>query len=57
MHAEGLLRHVAFGIEVDVKGLAGRDRVQKLDGADLDDPVPARGIKACRLRIKNDLAH
>ena len=42
---EGLARHVALGIEVDVVGLAGRDVVDQLDAADLDQPVALVGSR------------
>jgi hypothetical protein len=35
---------------------AGRDAVEKLDAADLDDAMSAGGIESCRLGIKDDFA-
>ena len=41
VHPLGFLRHVALGVEMALEALAGRDVVDQLDGADLDDPVAA----------------
>ena len=57
MHGKGFRRHVAFRIDVAVKGLAGRHAVEHLDAADFDQPVAAQGIKAGGFGIENDFAH
>jgi hypothetical protein len=41
VHGEGFGRHVALGIDMAVKGLAGRHAVENLDAADFDQPIPA----------------
>ena len=50
-------RHVAFGIEIAVERLAGREAVDQLDAADLDQPMPGNGIEAGGFGIEHDLAH
>jgi hypothetical protein len=57
MHGEGFGRHVALGIDVAVKSLAGRHPVEDFDAADLDQPVAAQGIEASGFGIENDFAH
>jgi hypothetical protein len=57
MHGECFGRHVALGIDVAVKGLAGRHAVEDLDAADLDQPVAAQRIEAGGFGIENDFAH
>ena len=57
MNAERLLRHVALGIEIEVKCLPGRNRIQDFDTADLDDPMAGRRIEAGGFRIEDDLTH
>src|SRR5207237_362703 len=57
MHPEGFLGHVAAGVDIGVEGFAGRDRIQKLDTTDLDNSMPVRGVKSCRLRVEYDLPH
>ncbi len=57
VHGERFRRHVAFGIDVDVKGLARRHAVEDLDAADFDQPVAAQRIEASGFGIENDFAH
>lgn len=57
MNGEGLGRHVALGIDVSVEVTAGRQMVDQLDTADLDDAMTGRRIEARRFRIKDDFAH
>ena len=57
MNGDRAFGHVALGIDVDVIFGARRDAVQKLDTADLDDPVAAGRLQAGRFRIENDFAH
>ena len=57
MHPEGFLRHIAFGIEIDVERLAGRNGIQKLDTADFDDAMPVGRIEPGRLRVEDDFPH
>ena len=54
---EGLRRHVALWIDVDVIGLARGNVVHQLDAADLHQPVAAARVKAGRFGIEHDLAH
>src|SRR5690606_16566508 len=46
----------ALGIDVLVEGAAGRELVDHLDAAELDDPVLA-GIKAGGFGVEDDLTH
>ena len=57
MHGKGFRRHVALGIDVPVKGLAGRHAVEDLDTADFDQPIAAQRIEAGGFGIENDFAH
>ena len=57
MHGERLGRYVTFGIDVSMKGLAGRHAIKNLDAADFDQPIAAQGIKARGFGIENDFAH
>src|SRR3954465_4384281 len=57
MHGKRFGRHVALGIDVAVKSLAGRHPVVDLDAADLDQAVAAQGIEAGGFGIENDFAH
>ena len=57
VHLEGGRRHVAFGIDVAVKGLAGRDAVEQLDAADFHHPIARQGIEPSGLGVENDLSH
>ena len=52
-----LFRHVAFRIEVAMKGLAGREAIDEFDAADLDQTIALEGIKPGGLGVENDLAH
>ena len=54
---ESLLRHVAFGIEIDVICLPRRHAVDHFDAADFNQPIAAQGIKARGFGIENDFAH
>src|SRR5262245_21969158 len=53
----GLGRHVALGINVDVEMLTGRDTVDQLDTADLDQAMTLKGIEPRGLGVEHDLAH
>ena len=44
VHVEGLLRHVAFGIDVDVIELAGRNVVDQFNATDFHQPVAAARV-------------
>ncbi len=57
MHIEGFLRHVALWIKVDMEGLPGRHAIDHLDAADLDQPIAAERIEACRFGVENDFTH
>src|SRR5947209_16889117 len=57
MHREGFRRHLALGIEVAVKGLAGWHAIEDLDAADLDQPVAPQRVEAGGFGIENDFAH
>ena len=55
MHLQRSLGHGLLRIDVDVERASGRDVVEQLDAADLDDAVAGR-IGAGGLRVENDLA-
>ena len=57
MHLKGVLGHRPFRIDVLVVRVSGRDMALQLDRTDLDDPVAAFRVEACRLGIKNDFTH
>jgi hypothetical protein len=57
MNAEGLFRHRAFGVEIDVKMSAGRDVIDQLDAADFDDAVTGLRRQPRGFGIEHDLAH
>src|SRR5437762_1206070 len=57
MHPERFGRHVAFRIEVAVKGLAAREPIEELDAPDLDHAMAARRVEPGGLGIEHDLAH
>ncbi len=57
MHPKGFVGNVALGIDIDVKGLASRNRIQKLDAADLDDPMPLGRIETGGFRVEDDFPH
>ena len=54
---ERLGRHAALGIEIAVKGLAGRYAVDQLDTADFDQTMAVQGIETRCLGIEHNLAH
>ncbi len=55
MHGEGLLRHVALGVQVAMPGAARGDRVDELHATDLDDAMTVERIEPCGFGIQNDL--
>ena len=57
MHAEGVGRHAALGVEIALEGAAGRQVVEQFDATDLDNPVAGGRIETRRLGIDNDLTH
>jgi hypothetical protein len=56
MDREGLVGHVAFGIDVTVEFTAGRDVVNKLDAGDLDDAMAFAWIQTGRFGVEHDFA-
>src|SRR5208283_5040618 len=57
MHSKGSLGHFAFGIDIDVERAAGRNRIHKLDAADLDDAMPFGRVEPSCLRVEDNLPH
>lgn len=57
MHLEGFFRHIAFGIDIDVKMFAGRHLIDDFQTADFDQPIAALWRQACRFGIENYLAY
>jgi hypothetical protein len=56
VHLEGLVWHVALGVEVAMPTAPGRDAIDQLDAADLDHPVAVERIESRRFGIEHDLA-
>ena len=56
MHLEGLVGHVALGVQVAVPHAARRDAVDQLDAADLDHAMAVERVEPRRLGIEHDLA-
>ena len=54
---ECALRHRALRVDVGVEGAPGRELVDELDAADLDDAVARGRIGAGGLGVEDDLAH
>ena len=57
VHGESFGRHVAFRIDVPMKGLSGRHPVENLDAADFNQPIAPQRIEASGLGIENNFAH
>ena len=57
VHKRRLVGDRAARIDVGVKRPAGRDVVQKLDAADLDQPVAGEAIEAGRFGVEDDFPH
>ena len=57
MHLHGIDRVRPLGIEVAVEAPPGRDVVDQLDAADLDDAVAGFRVEAGSLGIEDDFAH
>jgi hypothetical protein len=57
VHAKSVFRHVALGIDQRMVNEAGRDLMDDLDAADLDNAMAVDGAEAGRFSIENDLAH
>ena len=57
MNGEGLRRHVALRIEVGVERRPGRNPVEQLDAADLDQAVALARVKAGGFGVEDDFAH
>ena len=55
--AGGVDRHRPLGVEVAVEPLAGRDVVEELDRADLDDAVAGGRVEARGFGVEDDFAH
>jgi hypothetical protein len=56
MHVEGLIGHVAFGVQMTVPHPPRRDAVDQLDTADLDDPVAVERVEPRGLGVEDDFA-
>ena len=57
VNGEGLGRHLALRVEIAVEGRAGRNPVEQLDAADLDQAVTLDGIEAGGFGVEDDFAH
>ena len=56
VHLEGLVGNFAFGVQMAMPHPPGRDAVDQLDAADLDDFVAVERVESGRLGIEDDLA-
>src|SRR6185312_8194409 len=54
---EGFPRHVALRVDVIVERRAGRNPIEQLDTADLDQAMALRRIEAGGFGVENDFAH
>jgi hypothetical protein len=52
-----LLRHVAFRIDVAVKGLPGRHAIEDLNASNLNHTITAQRVQTGRFGVENDFAH
>src|SRR5262249_15090964 len=57
VNLERRARHLALGIDVTMKALAGGNLVVELDAADLDQSIALVGIEASRFGIQHDFPH
>src|SRR5690606_20136950 len=57
VHRLGLGRHVAFGMEIGVKGPARLAAIDQLDASDLDQSMSRSGVEPRGFRIEDYLAH
>jgi hypothetical protein len=57
MHRKSFLRHVAFGIDVAVKCLAGGHAIEDLNAADFNKPIASQRIETGGFGIQNDFTH
>src|SRR5665213_4631070 len=53
----GARRHLAFGVDVAMEELAGRQVIEQLDAGDLDDAMAVGRIEAGGFGVEHDLAH
>ncbi len=56
VHLVRRVRHVAIGVDMAVPHASGRDAVDQLDAADLDDAMSGPRVETRGFRIENDLA-
>src|SRR4029077_4573552 len=56
MHLESRLRHVALRVQMGIPHFTGRNAVDQLAAADLDDAMTGGGIKSRGFGIEHDLA-
>ena len=54
---EGLGRHLALRVEIAVEGRAGRNPVEQLDAADLDQAMTLARVEAGGFGVEDDFAH
>ena len=57
VHRERFRRHVAFGVDMAVEGLARRHAIENLDAADLNQSIPAQRVEAGGFGVENYFAH
>jgi hypothetical protein len=57
VHGIGFSRHFALGIEMPMKGLAGRHAIENLDTTNLNQSIAAQRVEAGGFGIENDFAH
>ena len=57
MDARRVGRHRPLGVEIGVEAAAGRDVVDELDGADLDDTIAGKRFEPGGFCVEDDFAH
>ena len=57
VHRKRFRRHFTLGIDMAVKGLAGRHAVENLDATDFNQPITPQRIEAGGFGIEDDFAH
>src|SRR5262249_13641896 len=57
MDGEGVLRHVALGIDIAMKTTSGRDVVNEFDAGNFNDTMSLARVETRCFGIQDDLAH
>ena len=57
MDLQGRLRHIAFRVEITMECFAGREPIEELDAANLDQAISGKRIEPGRFGIQDNFAH